>query len=294
MGAGNETLKDAHCRSLRQNRQMKTTERKMACVLLLSASLIASCASAPRTQVVAVAESTDCVVLLHGLNRSWRMMRPMAKALQEAGFTTANVDYPSQAGPIEEIAPLAVGTGLAACRALGAQRIHFVTHSIGGILLRYENERAPIADLGRVVMLGPPNQGSEIVDITKDWPGVAMFGGAAGLQLGTDETSIPSRLGPVDFELGVIAGTGTINFWMSAMLPDEDDGKVTVAATQVDGMDDFLVVTNSHHYITHSDIVFRNTASFLKTGRFIDADKSFTTGCVEQAGGNDQSAVACL
>jgi pimeloyl-ACP methyl ester carboxylesterase len=198
---------------------MKTSKGKMACALLLSAGLIASCASAPRTQVVSVAESTDCVVLLHGLNRSWRMMRPLAEALQEAGFTTANVDYPSQAGPIEEIAPLAVGTGLTACRALGARRIHFVTHSIGGILLRYENERAPISDLGRVVMLGPPNQGSEVIDITKDWPGVAAFGGAAGLQLGTDETSIPSQLGPVDFELGVIAGTGTINFWMSAMLP---------------------------------------------------------------------------
>ncbi len=273
---------------------MKRTRQKTACALLLSASLVASCASAPRTQIVSVAASTDCVVLLHGLNRSWRMMRPMAEALQEAGFTTANVDYPSQAGPVEEIAPLAVGTGLTACRGLGAQRIHFVTHSIAGILLRYENERAPIPDLGRVVMLGPPNQGSEVIDITKDWPGVRVFGGPAGLQLGTDETSIPSQLGPVDFELGVIAGTGTINIWMSAMIPDEDDGKVSVAATQVDGMDDFLVVTNSHHHITHSDIVFRNTASFLKTGRFIDADKPFAPGCDEQARRHDQSTVACF
>ncbi len=206
-------------------------------------------------------------MLLHGLNRSWRAMRPMADALQAAGFTTANVDYPSQAGPIEEIAPLAVGTGLAECRRAGANRIHFVTHSIGGILLRYEHERAPIPELGRVVMLGPPNQGSEVVDITQGWPGMSAFGGAAGLQLGTDENSIPAQLGPVDFELGVIAGTGTINPWMSAMLPDADDGKVTVAATQVDGMDDFLVVGNSHRYITRGDVVFRNTESFLKTGQ---------------------------
>lgn len=267
--------------------------RKMSIALALGAILVASCASAPRTQIVSVAESTDCVVLLHGLNRSWRMMRPLAEALQQAGFTTANVDYPSQAGPVEEIAPLAVGTGLAECRALGAQRIHFVTHSIGGILLRYENERAPISDLGRVVMLGPPNQGSEVVDITKSWPGVGVFGGAAGLQLGTDDASIPSQLGPVDFELGVIAGTGTINFWMSAMLPDEDDGKVSVAATQVDGMDDFLTVTNSHRYITRSDVVFRNTASFLKTGRFIGMDKKVDTGCAESAT-TDQSRVVCF
>ena len=272
---------------------MKMTKGKTACALALSASLIASCASAPRTQVVSVAESKDCVVLLHGLNRSWRAMRPMAEALQEAGFTTANVDYPSQAGPVEEIAPLAVGTGLMECRAAGAERIHFVTHSIGGILLRYEQERAPISELGRVVMLGPPNQGSEVVDITQDWPGMTLFGGSAGLQLGTDESSIPSRLGPVDFELGIIAGTGTINPWMSAMLPDADDGKVSVAATRVEGMVDFLVVGSSHHYITSSDIVFRNTESFLKTGRFIDADKTTDSACVAPAV-LDQSTIACF
>ncbi len=272
---------------------MDRQDRKIACALLLCAALGASCATEPRTRVSAVAESNECVVLLHGLNRSWRAMRPMAEFLQEAGFSTANVDYPSQAGPVEEIAPMAVGTGLRECRATGADRIHFVTHSIGGILLRYEQEQTPISDLGRVVMLGPPNQGSEVIDITQNWPGVATFGGEAGLQLGTGADSIPSKLGPVDFELGVIAGTGTINIWMSAMLPDEDDGKVTVAATQVDGMDDFLVVGNSHHYITGSDVVFRNTESFLKTGRFIDADKTLTAGC-DEPGVPGQSTFACF
>ncbi|NNC56989.1 MAG: alpha/beta fold hydrolase [Woeseiaceae bacterium] len=252
-----------------------------------------SCATAPRTQLVPVADSNECVVLLHGLNRSWRAMRPMAEALQDAGFTTANVDYPSQSGPIEEIAPLAVGTGLAECRATGANRIHFVTHSIGGILLRYEDERVPIHDLGRVVMLGPPNKGSEVVDVTRRWPGATAFGGSAGWQLGTDANSIPAQLGPVDFELGVIAGTGTINPWMSAMLPDADDGKVTVAATQVDGMDDFLVVGNSHRYITRGDVVFRNTKSFLKTGRFLDADKSSVSDCAEP-GEFAHSRVVCF
>ena len=273
---------------------MRKTRHLGVGTVLVAAGLIASCASQPRTQLVSVAHSTDCVVLLHGLNRSWRMMRPLAEALQDAGFTTANVDYPSQAGPVEDIAPMAVGTGLAECRAAGAQRIHFVTHSIGGILLRYENERAPIHDLGRVVMLGPPNQGSEVVDIAKGWPVVGLFGGAAGLQLGTEEDSIPSRLGPVDFELGVIAGTGTINLLMSAMLPDEDDGKVTVAATRVEGMDDFLVVDNSHRYISQSDVVFRNTESFLKTGRFILTDKTHAIGCDEPSVGVDQSEVACF
>lgn len=272
---------------------MKTIDHKLTCGLLLSAALIASCASVPRTQLVSVADSNECVVLLHGLNRSWRAMRPTADALQEAGFTTVNVDYPSQAGTVEEIAPLAVGAGLSKCRATGADRIHFVTHSMGGILLRYENERAPIPDLGRVVMLGPPNQGSELVDATQDWPGIASISGAAGMQMGTDENSIPSLLGPVDFELGVIAGTGTINLLASAMLPNPDDGKVSVAATRVDGMDDFLVVTKSHRYIMRGDVVLRNIESFLKTGRFIDADKTLVAAC-SKPGRFDQSGVGCI
>jgi hypothetical protein len=247
---------------------------KPVLAMTLALGLIAGCATEPRTQVVKVEDSRECVVLLHGLNRSWRAMKPMAESLQLAGYSTANVDYPSQSGPIEEIAPMAaVGLGLEECRASGAETIHFVTHSLGGILLRYEHKRSPIEDLGRVVMLGPPNQGSELIDKTIDWPGFDSVNGAAGRQLGTGDDSMPMQLGPVDFELGVIAGTGTINILASAMLPDIDDGKVTVARTKVAGMDDFLIVGNSHRYITRSAVVVRNTESFLRTGRFLDDDR---------------------
>ncbi len=253
---------------------MVRNNRRIILTLALFTGLVTACVSTPRTEVVTSQAIDECVVLLHGLNRSWRAMRTMAKALQEAGFSTANVDYPSQFGSIEVIAPLAVDTGLSECRATGASRIHFVTHSIGGILIRYQDEHAPIPDLGRVVMLAPPNQGSEIVDKARDWPGFEIFSGPAGAQLGTDDNSVPKQLGPVDFDLGVIAGTGTINIFTSALLPDPDDGKVSVASTRVDGMKDFLVVGNSHRYITRSDVVTRNTAAFLRTGAFLDSDKN--------------------
>jgi len=201
-------------------------------------------------------------------------MQPMAEALRNDGFMTANVDYPSQAGSVEVLAPMAVNAGLEECRRAGAQRIHFVTHSIGGILVRYVHKQTPIHDLGRVVMLAPPNQGSEVVDITRNWPTTDVFAGEAGMQLGTDENSIPAQLGPVDFELGVIAGTATINPFMSVMLPDADDGKVTVARTRVDGMDDFLVVGQSHRFIVRSSAVKRNTAAFLRNGSFPDSTGS--------------------
>jgi hypothetical protein len=163
---------------------------------------------------------------------------------------------------------MVVGEGLDKCRQTGATKIHFVTHSLGGILLRYAISQDPIPDLGRVVMLGPPNQGSEVIDKMRNWPGVQLITGIAGLQLGTDGDSIPSQLGPADFELGIIAGTGTTNPFMSAMLPDEDDGKVTVARTQIEGMDDFKIVSNSHFGMMKSDDVIAYTTRFLRTGSF--------------------------
>ena len=243
-------------------------------LLGLLSILLAACASGPRTEVVTASSTDDCVVLLHGLNRSWRAMRPMAESLQNAGFSTANVDYPSQSGSVEAIAPVVVNIGLKECRDTGAIRVHFVTHSLGGILVRYQNEHSPIPDLGRVVMLGPPNQGSELIDKTRDWPGFETLTGDAGAQLGTDSKSIPSQLGPVEFDLGIIAGTGTINVIASAMLPDPDDGKVSVASTRVDGMNDILIVGNSHRYLMRSEVVFRNTEAFLRNGAFLPEDKA--------------------
>lgn len=202
-------------------------------------------------------------------------MNKMAAALQSEGFSTANVDYPSQQGTVEGLAPLAVNSGLDQCRLSGASKIHFVTHSMGGILLRYAHGIEPIPELGRVVMLGPPNQGSEVIDRTRDWGVTRMISGEAGLQLGTSDTDIPARLQPVDFELGVIAGTGTINPFMSAVLPDQDDGKVTVERTKADGMTDFLVVPVSHSFIMRNDNVIDRTTDFLQSGRFratADAD----------------------
>jgi len=242
---------------------VKTASTLIACILLLSA-----CATAPRFERSVSADADECVVLLHGLNRSYRAMNKMASSLQDAGFSTVNVDYPSQSNSIEELAPVAVNLGLTECRRTGAASVHFVTHSLGGILLRYAHQESAIPDIGRVVMLGPPNQGSEVVDIARRWPVLHFLSGGVGLQLGTDANSIPAKLGPVDFELGVIAGTRSVSPLMSAILPDVDDGKVTVKRTQVQGMSDFLVVAHSHAFMMASDHVIANTAGFLQDGRF--------------------------
>ena len=236
---------------------------------LAVAALLSSCATVTRTELVTYEAGSDCVVLLHGLNRSWRAMEKMADALQAAGFSTANVDYPSQQGTVESLAPVAVNSGLDQCRLSGATKIHFVTHSMGGILFRYAHGVDPIPELGRVVMLGPPSQGSEVIDITRDWSLTRTFSGEAGMQLGTDAEDIPANLAPVDFELGIVAGTGSINPFMSAVLPEEDDGKVTVERTKVAGMTDFMIVGNSHRMLMKSNIVIKNTVAFLQSGHFL-------------------------
>ena len=208
----------------------------------------------------------ECVVLLHGLARTAGAMEKMAKALNEAGYVAVNIDYPSRDYAIEILAPMVVPAALGQCVEQKATPIHFVTHSMGGILLRYYLQDQTIANLGRVVMMGPPNQGSQVVDKLKSVPGFAAFNGPAGLQLGTGDEDIPKKLGAVNFELGVIAGTRSINWILSRYLPNPDDGKVSVENTRVDGMCALVTVPVTHPYLMKRKKVFKQVVSFLENG----------------------------
>jgi len=219
--------------------------------------------------VCTTASASECVVLLHGLARTATSMNPMQRALAAEGFETANIDYPSRDHEVEELAEIAIPQGLDACRANEAvERIHFVTHSLGGILLRQYLDTKRIEELGRVVMLGPPNQGSAAVDELRDWPGFDWLNGPAGLQLGKGENSVPLRLGPATFELGVIAGNRTIDPITSSVLDNPDDGRVSVADTKLEGMADFVEVEHSHAFMMRMQEPIRLTIRFLKDGTF--------------------------
>ena len=217
--------------------------------------------------VVPKIQAAECVVLLHGLARTASSMDKMADAFEDAGYTVSNLDYPSRKYPVEQLAPLAVEAGISQCPS--GSVIHFVTHSLGGILIRYYLEQDDIPNLGRVVMLAPPNKGSEVVDKLRYFPGFKAINGPAGMQLGTGEDSLPSQLGPVDYEVGIIAGSKTFNPMLSLYLKNPDDGKVSMKNAKVEGMTDFIVVPRSHPFIMKSADIIAQTISFIKTGRFV-------------------------
>lgn len=220
---------------------------------------------------VPVAQASECVILLHGLARTAASLNRIETALLEAGYQVANIDYASRQDTIEVLAPEVIPQGLMRCREQGAEEISFVTHSMGGILVRYFLAENDITNLHRVVMLAPPNQGSAVVDAFRHVPGYGWLNGPAGLQLGTDADSVPLALGAVDFELGIIAGNRTINFILSQFLDNPDDGKVSVADTRVEGMCAFIELPVTHAMMMRNNTVIDEVLAFLAEGRFAGA-----------------------
>lgn len=214
------------------------------------------------------AYSSECVVLLHGLARTSNSMNELASKLAENNYIVVNVDYPSRDLEIEPLAELAVSEGLKNCENQNAKPINFVTHSLGGILVRqYYSQHSP-ENVKRVVMLGPPNHGSEVVDSFKNVPGFELLNGPSGMQLGTDELSVPAHLGAPNFELGIIAGTSSINLILSTVLPNPNDGKVSVESAKIDGMCGFVSLPVTHTFMMANDLVISEVISFLQNGIF--------------------------
>jgi pimeloyl-ACP methyl ester carboxylesterase len=210
----------------------------------------------------------DTVVLIHGLGRSSLTMKRLERELKKCGYQVFNLSYPSTKLPIEEICTRYLAPLLEAGLSDSTCEIHFVTHSLGGIVLRQYLADHPLPNLGRVVMLGPPNHGSEVVDcLKKCWLGRCVLG-PGGCQLGTTAEDLPQRLGPVNFSLGVIAGDHSWNPWFSLLIPGKDDGKVSVASTKVEGMSDFLLSHGSHTWLMWRRENIKQSVFFLEHGHF--------------------------
>jgi len=264
---------------------MTTNHRRRLSALTLALSLFAAiaCAQPDDTPI-----GGDSVVLLHGLGRSAAAMEPLAKHLRATGFAVHNLDYPSTDHTPDELVAW-LDDALAKCCKQTQGALNFVTHSLGGILVRAQLEANRPERLGRVVQIAPPNHGSEIVDSLAGNPLFEVVLGPTGSDLGTGPDSFPNRIGASDlgtgpdsfpnrigapdYEIGVIAGSESINPVGAVLLPEANDGTVSVESTRLEGAADFIVVEANHTFIMQEPEVADQVVYFLRNGRFDHSSK---------------------
>lgn len=216
------------------------------------------------------ANAAQTVVLLHGLARTSNSMAKMDVRLQAAGYSTCNIGYPSTRHSIQLLAKNYVLPKVKECLEKQRGSVSFVTHSLGGIVVRELRRLDPELPIARVVMLGPPNHGSELTDHMRSWPLYQWINGPAGQQLGTDAESAPNSLGPADFELGIIAGNKPLLEPFTGYINGPSDGKVSVESTKLNGMAAHIVLPVTHALMMRNDEVIQQTIMFLQQGIFAD------------------------
>ncbi len=210
--------------------------------------------------------SKERVYVLHGLARGIRSMAKLSTSLSAAGYCVHNVDYPSTKGSFPEMVS-ALSRVIDSHRG-SCSKIHFVAYSLGAIVVRgYLAERL-LPQLGRVVMIAPPNQGSEIVDSFRHSRVFNRLMGPVAARLGTSAEDLAQQLGMPRYPLGIIAGDRWINplGWM--LIRGQHDGTVAAARARLEGMTDFVIVHRTHTFIMNAREVADQTIKFLRDGRF--------------------------
>jgi pimeloyl-ACP methyl ester carboxylesterase len=242
-----------------------TMKRLIVLLAVAAVSLVPGVVAVP--EAGPPGDAPDYCVVLHGLGRTSLSMRRMARSLRSNGYDVVNIGYPSTrddvAGLVERLS-----AELERHCTNDAARVHFVGHSLGGMLARCFLARNPEFPVGRVVMLSPPNRGSEVADKMREWWPYQAATGPMGQRLGTSSNDLPQQLPPVTYDVGIITGDRSLNPLYSAWVDGVDDGKVSIERARLPGMRDFLVVHASHTFIMRRREVIDQVMHFLKNGIF--------------------------
>lgn len=232
--------------------------------------LLSACANTPldTRQEIFTSNTDECVVLVHGLWRSGFAMRSIADDLEDYGFHTVRIDYPSTEMEIPQLAEAFISDGVEQCQQAGAKNIHLVTHSMGGILARQYLQNHTLPQGSRVVMLSPPNQGS---DLSKKFSSNSWYRwlvGPAGASLTQNDNGIINQLLEVDEPIGVIAAYRNWSLWPESWLPSPNDGTVSVKNMMLKEMDDVILVKSGHATMRYKEEIHHQIRHFIKTGGF--------------------------
>lgn len=211
---------------------------------------------------IAPAFSTEnrCIIMLHGLGRSANSLRIAEQFFTALDYEVHRLAYPSTKKDLGQLGEQIRKKAKGLCSITP----NFLKHSMGGIILRVITSTHPDFAVARVVMLGPPNHGSEIVNELGDWKLFVQLNGPAGARFGSD--GIVTELPSVDFDLGIIAGSRSLNPYYSHLITGQDDGKVSIEATKVAGMKDHIVLPVTHTFMMNSGEVLNQALHFFQKG----------------------------
>ena len=221
---------------------------------------------------VAVGNKGDYAVLIHGLYKFPFAMSQITKALDQAGYCVVNFEYESRRYSIDEVATSFLPQFIKKYCTDPKKKINFITYSVGGLVLRRFLEKDKLFKLGRVVMIAPPNHGSELATFLKKYLNFIykFVCGQIGQQLGTDKNDYINKIlkQNVNFDLGIIAGRGALSPFSYFMIDGIHDGMILVESTELQGMKDHIIIPASHSFILFFRFTAKKVLDFLKNGNF--------------------------